>query len=237
MKVIDENIDINYITNSTNTVFIPNESITISKSRVEKVFKRILDIIGGLIGVIILIPLTIVIYISNLLVNDKGPVFYKQKRIGKNGKIFTMYKYRSMIVDADKKLNKYLRENEKAKKEYQEYKKLKEDPRLTKVGKFLRKTSIDEFPQFINVLKGDMSLVGPRPYLRREKKEMGRYYNYIIKCKPGITGYWQVSGRSNVNFQGRLRMDLEYINNSNLKTDCKLLKDTILKTIEKEGAI
>lgn len=237
MKVIDENIDINYITNSTNTVFIPNESITISKSRVEKVFKRILDIIGGLIGVIILIPLTIVIYIANLLVNDKGPVFYKQKRIGKNGKIFTMYKYRSMIVDADKKLNKYLRENEKAKKEYQEYKKLKEDPRLTKVGKFLRKTSIDEFPQFINVLKGDMSLVGPRPYLRREKKEMGRYYNYIIKCKPGITGYWQVSGRSNVNFQGRLRMDLEYINNSNLKTDCKLLKDTILKTIEKEGAI
>ena len=237
MKVIDENIDINYITNSTNTVFIPNESITISKSRVEKVFKRILDIIGGLIGVIILIPLTIVIYIANLLVNDKGPVFYKQKRIGKNGKIFTMYKYRSMIVDADKKLNKYLRENEKAKKEYQEYKKLKEDPRLTKVGKFLRKTSIDEFPQFINVLKGDMSLVGPRPYLRREKKEMGRYYNYIIKCKPGITGYWQVNGRSNVNFQGRLRMDLEYINNSNLKTDCKLLKDTILKTIEKEGAI
>ena len=114
---------------------------------------------------------------------------------------------------------------------------MKEDPRLTKVGKFLRKTSIDEFPQFINVLKGDMSLVGPRPYLRREKKEMGRYYNYIIKCKPGITGYWQVSGRSNVNFQGRLRMDLEYINNSNLKTDCKLLKDTILKTIEKEGAI
>ena len=130
-----------------------------------------------------------------------------------------------------------MRENEKAKKEYQEYKKLKEDPRLTKVGKFLRKTSIDEFPQFINVLKGDMSLVGPRPYLRREKKEMGRYYNYIIKCKPGITGYWQVNGRSNVNFQGRLRMDLEYINNSNLKTDCKLLKDTILKTIEKEGAI
>ena len=99
-----------------------------------------------------------------------------------------MYKYRSMVIGADEKLFKYLEENEEARKEYKEYKKLKDDPRITKIGKFLRKTSLDEFPQFINVLKGDMSLVGPRPYLPREKEDMGEYYTYIIKSRPGITG-------------------------------------------------
>ena len=103
-----------------------------------------------------------------------------------------MYKYRSMVIGADEKLSTYLKENEEARKEYSKYKKLKNDPRITKVGKFIRKTSIDEFPQFINVLLGQMSLVGPRPYLPREQEDMGNYYKYIIQCKPGITGYWQV---------------------------------------------
>lgn len=140
-----------------------------------------------------IIPLTIGIYIANLIVKDNGPVFYCQNRIGKDGKLFKMYKFRSMVVGAEKKLEEYLEKNEEAKKEYAEYKKLKNDPRITRVGRFIRKTSIDEFPQFINVLKGEMSLVGPRPYLPGEKEEMHGFYKYITSCKLGLTGFWQVS--------------------------------------------
>lgn len=236
MKVINENVNINYATNN-DSVFIPNESITISKNRVEKVLKRILDIIGGVIGTILLIPLTIILYISNLIANDKGPVFYKQKRIGKDGKVFLMYKYRSMVVDADKKLNKYLKENKEARKEYGKYKKLKNDPRVTKVGEFIRKTSIDEFPQFINVLKGDMSLVGPRPYLRREKRDLGEKYKTIVSVKPGITGYWQVNGRSQTDFNERIRMDVDYVRDQNLWSDIKFIIKTVLNILKKEGAL
>lgn len=214
---------------------------TVDKNRlkaiIEKITKRIIDIIGGLVGIIALIPLTIIIYIANLLSKDKGPLFYCQERIGKDGKIFKMYKYRSMVVGADEKLFKYLQENEKARKEYKEYKKLKNDPRVTKVGNFIRKTSLDEFPQFINVLKGDMSLVGPRPYLPREKEDMGECYTYIIKSRPGITGYWQIAGRSDVTFEERLKMDYEYNQNKSLKTDLKLLLKTVLNVVKKEGAI
>lgn len=216
-------------------------STTIDNKRLsaitEKVIKRIIDIIGGLIGTIALIPLTIIIYISNLLSKDKGPLFYCQERIGKNGKVFKMYKYRSMVVGADEKLFAYLKENEEARKEYKEYKKLKNDPRVTKVGNFIRKTSLDEFPQFINVLKGEMSLVGPRPYLPREKEDIGEYYTYIIQSKPGITGYWQIAGRSDVTFEERLKMDYYYNKNKNLKTDLKILTKTVLNVVKKEGAI
>ena len=163
-----------------------------AKRKIERIVKRMIDIVGGLVGLVFLLPLTIIIYIANLIEKDNGPIFYTQERIGKNGKLFKMYKFRSMVVDADEKLYQYLEENEEAKEEYTKYKKLKYDPRVTKVGAFIRKTSIDEFPQFINVLKGDMSLVGPRPYLPREKEEMKYYYPYIIQDKPGITGFWQV---------------------------------------------
>ena len=236
MKVGNENLDINYV--STNdTVLIPNESIAISNNKLEKIIKRIIDIVGGLIGTIMLIPLTIIIYIANLIVKDKGPLFYTQKRVGKNGKVFMMYKYRSMVVDADRKLNKYLRENKEAKKEYKKYKKLKNDPRITKVGEFIRKTSIDEFPQFINVLKGDMSLVGPRPYLRREKKDMGDRYKIITSVKPGITGYWQLNGRSQTDFDERTSMDVAYVRDQSLWFDIKLIIKTVLNILKKEGAL
>ena len=155
---------------------------------VYKFLKRIVDIIGTLFGVIMLVPMTIGIYIANLIVGDKGPIFYSQNRIGKDGKNFKMYKFRSMVMGADEKLEKYLQENEDARKEYKINKKLKDDPRVTKIGKFIRKTSIDEFPQFINVLKGEMSLVGPRPYLPREINDMGYAYQYITAVKPGVTG-------------------------------------------------
>ena len=207
------------------------------KQQIEKIIKRIIDVCGGLVGVIALIPLTIIIYIANIIAKDKGPVFYSQQRIGKDGKIFKMYKYRSMIVGADEILERYLEENEEAKKEYKEYKKLKNDPRVTKIGNFIRKTSLDEFPQFINVLKGEMSLVGPRPYLPREKEDMGQYYTYIIESRPGITGFWQIAGRSDVTFEDRLKMDYNYNQNKSLKTDMKLLIKTVGNVIKKEGAI
>lgn len=208
------------------------------KIKIENIIKRIIDVVGALVGVIALIPLTIIIYIARIVLKENdGPIFYDQLRIGKDGKVFKMYKYRSMIIGADEKLFEYLKENEEARKEYKEYKKLKYDPRITKIGKILRKTSLDEFPQFINVLKGDMSLVGPRPYLPREKEDMGEYYTYIIKSRPGITGYWQIAGRSDVNFDDRLKMDYDYNKNRSLKTDLKILVKTVLNVIKKEGAI
>lgn len=202
-----------------------------------KTTKRTFDIICGLLGVLILIPLTIIVYIGNLLSKDKGPVFYVQKRIGINGKLFKIYKFRTMVVGADKKLRKYLKENPEEAKEYNKYKKLNNDPRITKFGMLLRRTSLDEFPQFINVLKGDMSIVGPRPYLYKEKKDMKAYYKTIITCKPGLTCIWQVSGRSKLSFEGRLKLDTEYIDKKNVKTDFKLLLKTFTKILKKEGAI
>lgn len=205
--------------------------------RIEKIIKRFMDILGGGVGVLTLIPLTLIIWIANKVVKDNGPIFYTQERIGQNGKIFKMYKYRSMVVGADEKLEKYLAENEEAREEYKKYKKLKNDPRITIIGKILRKTSLDEFPQFINVLKGDMSLVGPRPYLPREKEDMNGFFNYITSCKPGITGFWQVNGRNDVTFTDRLSMDMNYYYNYNLKLDIKLLFKTLKKVVIKEGAI
>lgn len=220
-----------------------NKSIVNTKNKVKLLFyvakatKRLVDIIGSIIGIIFLIPLSISIKIANIKAKDHGPLFYKQKRIGKNGKEFTLYKYRSMVMNADEKLYEYLEENEEAREEYSTYKKLKNDPRVTKVGHFIRNTSIDEFPQFINVLKGNMSLVGPRPYLPREKNDMGSLYHTVIQSKPGITGMWQVSGRSEINFEDRMRMDVEYYYNWSLKIDIKILLKTIKKVIQKEGAI
>ena len=230
-----------YTNDNVTTTLIPISSMSSNRSRavikIEEIIKRAVDIIGSIAGIILLIPLTIVIYIANILSKDKGPVFYTQERYGKNGKIFKMYKYRSMVVGADEKLEKYLEENEEAKKEYQKYKKLKNDPRITKVGEFIRKTSIDEFPQFINVLKGEMTLVGPRPYLPKEREDINGFFNYITSMKPGLTGYWQVNGRSDVTFVDRLDMDMNYYYNHTLKIDVKILKQTVAKLLKKEGAI
>ena len=198
--------------------------------------KRCIDICGGLVGVILLLPITFVVKVANILNKDNGPVFYTQDRIGKNGKLFKIYKYRTMVQDADKKLFEYLQQNEEARIEYKKNKKLKDDPRITKFGEFLRKTSIDELPQLINVLKGDMSIVGPRPYLPREQEDMGNYYNKIIETKPGITGLWQVSGRSNTTFEERMKFDLKYNNEFSVSKDIEILLKTVVTVIKREGA-
>ena len=168
---------------------------------------------------------------------SRDDVFYSQIRIGKDGKLFKLYKFRTMVPDADKKLDELLANDENARREYEINKKLKNDPRITKVGKFLRKTSLDELPQLINVLKGEMSLIGPRPYLLKEKEDMENYYRYIIQSKPGITGLWQVSGRSNTTFKQRLKIDLEYNGKKSLKEDTIILLKTFSVILKKEGAI
>ena len=134
-------------------------------------------------------------------------------------------------------IKKYLEENEEARKEYKKYKKLRNDPRISKLGEILRTTSIDEFPQFFNVLLGNMSLVGPRPYLPREKEDIGEYYESITSCKPGITGYWQVNGRSNTTFEERLELDDYYIKNKSLWLDFKIMVKTALQIIVRKGAL
>lgn len=206
-------------------------------TKLYRVIKRIIDIVGALVGCVILLPLTIGIWVANIIAKDNGPVFYVQKRIGKNGKSFKMYKFRSMVIDADRKLKRYLLDNPEANEEFNKFKKLKNDPRITSVGKFIRGTSLDEFPQFINVLKGDMSLVGPRPYLPREKRAMKKAYKQIIKVKPGLTGPWQVNGRNEISFEERLNIDIEYSENCSLICDIKYFFRTFLKLFQKEGAI
>ena len=204
---------------------------------INRFIKRTIDIIAGLVGIILLIPISIVVWILRIVKKENdGPMFYEHLRIGKNGKQFRMYKFRSMCMNADEKLKTYLEENPEAKKEYRKYKKLKDDPRVTKIGKFIRKTSIDEFPQFVNVLKGDMSLVGPRPYLPREIDDMGKAYPYITAVKPGVTGLWQVSGRNDVTFEERLDLDIQYYKQKGIKSDMKLLGKTVKKVAFKEGA-
>lgn len=217
-----------------------NMNIKIQESNsvnIYKICKRAMDIVIGIIGVIVLCPIIAVVFIANKIEGDKGPIFFMQKRIGEDGKLFRLYKFRTMVVDADKILMKKLKNDVNFREKYLNYRKIENDERITKIGNFLRKTSIDEFPQFINVLKGDMSFVGPRPYLNREKKDMGEYYNYIIKCKPGITGLWQVSGRSQNTFKERLKLDLEYYNNRGIWYDIKIIFRTVLSVFKKEGAM
>ena len=219
----------------------PNYEKVQEKKKVGIVYlvcKKVVDIIAGVIGTILLVPITLIVWLVRIFKRENdGPLFYEQLRIGKNGKQFRIYKFRTMVMNVDEKLYEYLDENEEARKEYKKYKKLKNDPRITKLGAFLRKTSLDEFPQFINILKGDMSLVGPRPYLHREKDDMGDYYEQIIQVKPGITGYWQVNGRNDVDFEERTYMDTYYIEHRGIIMDIKIMLKTVLKIFKKEGAI
>lgn len=200
-----------------------------------KFFKRTVDILISGIGLILLLPIIFVVSIM-IKLDSKGPIFFLQKRIGLNGKMFKLYKFRTMKLNADKELRAILQNNEEARREYEENKKLEHDPRITRVGNIIRKLSIDELPQLINILKGEMTLIGPRPYLYREKKDMERYYEKIITIKPGLTGLWQVSGRNNVTFKARLALDEEYINNLSIKNDIKIFFKTFLILFKKEGA-
>lgn len=186
-------------------------------------FKRTIDVFGALIGLVILSVLFIAVAFLIKVEDPRGPVFFAQERVGKKGKNFKMYKFRSMVVDAEDKLKDLLELNETTGAMF----KMKNDPRITKIGKFIRKTSIDELPQLWNVLKGDMSLVGPRPPLLREVLEYTAYDKQRLLVKPGCTGPWQVSGRSNIGFKEMVELDLIYIKTRNCKADINLILKTI----------
>lgn len=203
-------------------------------------FKRTFDILAGLNGLIFLVPLTIIIKLAYICTGDLHPIFYTQKRIGKDGKTFKIYKYRSMVPNAEARLEKLL-EQEKYNEQWKEFQKLDDDPRITKIGKFIRKTSIDEFPQFVNVLVGQMSMVGPRPLIPGELKEHGGKAKDIEKyqsIKPGITGYWAMRIRSDKNsdYSERLKLEYYYIDNRSLLLDAKILLHTAGTVLRQEGA-
>ncbi|MEI5937595.1 sugar transferase [Bacillus sp. RA(2023)] len=197
--------------------------------------KRVMDLSGAIVGLIIFSPIFLLISILYMIGDNKGPVFFKQIRMGKNGEEFYIYKFRSMIVNAEEKL----RGNEVLYKKYidNNYKlEPSEDPRITKVGQFLRKTSLDELPQFLNVLKGDMSLVGPRPVVQEELIEYGKRKDEFLSVKPGLTGYWQVSGRSDVGYPERVELELHYIYNCSILFDMKIIFLTMVHVIMRKGA-
>lgn len=206
-------------------------------SRKRKIMKRILDICGALVGMLLLAPLYLICGVK--IKKDGGPILFVHTRIGRGLKPFKMYKFRSMYIDAEERLEKMFAIDAKVRKEFYTNFKLKTDPRITKIGEFLRKTSLDEFPQFINVLKGNMSLVGPRPVIQ---KEVDMYYGTemgkkVFQAKPGITGMWQAHGRSDIeDYEERIALDLYYIRNWSLWLDIIILIKTIKNVIGRKGA-
>lgn len=197
--------------------------------------KRLIDFMLSLFLIIILSPLLVLISIL-IKITSPGPILFKHKRLGLNGKLIDVYKFRTMVVNAQEVLEKILSENPDLKKEYEETFKLKDDPRMTKIGKILRKTSLDELPQLFNVIKGDMSLVGPRPIVLEEINMYKEHGKYLLRVLPGVTGLWQVSGRNNVDYEERIKMDMQYIMNWNLWLDLNILFKTIPAVLKKDGA-
>ncbi|MFR0503870.1 sugar transferase [Limosilactobacillus reuteri] len=185
--------------------------------------KRIFDIVAATCGIVLLSPLMIIIAVL-IKTEDHGPIFYKQVRVGKNGKTFKMYKFRSMFVNADKMLAKLKEQNDVEGPMF----KMKDDPRITKIGHFIRKHSLDELPQFFNVIKGDMSLVGPRPPLPSEVTEYNDYDKQRLYVTPGCTGLWQATERNGVGFNEMVKLDLEYIQRASLSYDFWIIWKTIL---------
>ena len=192
------------------------------KSDFYKFCKRGIDVIVAGVGLILLSPI-ITIVACAIKLTSKGPIFFLQKRVGKNGELFNMYKFRSMVVNAEELKEKLKHKNEMSGPMF----KMKDDPRVTKVGKFIRKTSLDELPQLWNVLKGDMSLVGPRPSLPKEVEQFDSWMFKRLTVRPGLTCYWQVSGRNNIDFEDWMKLDVKYVEERNLWIDIKLIFKTL----------
>lgn len=198
--------------------------------------KRCFDIVCGLIGVVCLVPLIVIVKIVNICNKDFDSIFYFQKRIGKDGKEFKLYKFRSMVVNADEILEQTLKNDKKIAEEWKKYQKFENDPRITKIGNILRKTSLDEAPQFINILKGDMSMIGPRPLVPGELDSHNGNHEIYESVRPGITGWWACNGRSATTYEERLDLEYYYVKNRSLWLDIKCVFKTISAVICKKGA-
>lgn len=218
------------------------KAIVVEKTIFEKIerisyfaIKRFLDIVCSLIGILAIIPVAIITKICYLASNDKKSIFYKQKRVGKNGKLIYIYKFRSMVHNADEVLKELLK-NPKYKEEWDLNQKFEKDPRITKFGEFLRKTSLDELPQFINVLKGDMSLIGPRPLVVGELDAHDGIHELYESVRPGVSGWWACNGRSATTYEKRLELEYYYCIHCSLVLDIKCIFLTIKAVLFKDGA-
>lgn len=198
--------------------------------------KRIFDIVFSLLTMVIIIPVSIIVMILIMIESPGAAPIFKHYRVGRGGILFPCYKFRSMVPNAKDKLQEYLKNNPEAKIEWDKYFKLKNDPRITKIGKIIRKTSIDELPQFINVLKGEMSWVGPRPIIKDEIHYYGKYIKDYYAVLPGITGMWQVSGRSEIGYKDRVSLDVWYVRNWSIWIDITLILKTIKIVLFRKGA-
>ena len=213
---------------------LPNKgkSEILGKLNTYKRVKRILDVIIASIALIVLSPIFLIIAIL-IKAESKGPVFFAHKRIGKNGKEIKILKFRTMVDNAEDLIKKFTPEQME---EFKENFKLENDPRITKMGKFLRKTSLDELPQLINIIRGELSLIGPRPIVSRELEKYENNKRKFLSVTPGLTGYWAANGRSNISYEQRMIMELYYIDNISWKLDLKIFFKTILSVLKKEGA-
>jgi Undecaprenyl-phosphate galactose phosphotransferase WbaP len=204
-------------------------------SPLNRIFKRLFDIVFG--GMIFLGLFPVLLVISFLIrIDSKGPVVFAHKRIGRRGMVFPCYKFRTMIPDAEKVLERHLSENPAMREEWEREFKLKNDPRITKIGRFLRRTSLDELPQLLNIIRGEMSLVGPRPIVSKEVSKYKEYITDYYMVRPGLTGLWQVSGRNDIDYESRVQMDSWYVRNWSFWMDISMLIKTVKVVLEKTGA-
>lgn len=199
-----------------------------------RVIKRIFDVLISSISLVLLSPLFLIIALL-IKFDSKGKVFYKHKRIGKNGEYIYLYKFRSMYSDSNERLKEMLK-NPAIKKEWEENFKLSNDPRITKVGAFLRKASLDELPQLLNILNGDMSIVGPRPIVDDEILKYENNKDKLLSVTPGLTGWWACNGRSCTSYDDRMKLELYYVDNKSIKLDIKIIIKTFISVIKRRGA-
>ena len=214
-------------------ISIELENLQIRNSIFYLLTKRTIDFIGALVGLILLSPIMVIVAIAIKLEDPKGNIIFGHMRVGKDGKMFPCLKFRSMFSNAEEMKKNF---TEEQKREYAETFKLKDDPRITKVGKFIRKTSLDELPQLFNILKGDMTIVGPRPIVTDELDFYGEYEDYYKAVKPGLTGLWQVSGRSDTTYDERVNLDMEYVTTRNTFKDLYIIFMTAVKVLKREGS-
>ncbi|WP_427913595.1 sugar transferase [Ramlibacter sp. MMS24-I3-19] len=197
--------------------------------------KRVVDVLGALFFLVVFLPLFLAVAIGVCL-SSPGPIFYSQPRAGRGGRDFRFYKFRSMKIDSDEVLTSFLDSDAGAKERWEKYQKIDNDPRITRFGQFIRRTSLDELPQFWNVLIGDMSLVGPRPCMLQQKELYGRHWRAYCAVKPGITGLWQVSGRNRLTYRQRVSLDARYVEGLSPLGDLKIMAKTIFVVLRAHDA-
>jgi exopolysaccharide production protein ExoY len=220
----------------TDSVCVPSEAKSVAVSGVKSAdFQRPIDVVMVLVAVVILLP-ALVIIAAIIWAYDRGPVFYGHTRIGWQGKTFRCWKFRSMAVDGDRILKEYIERNPEARAEWANDRKLRKDPRITPIGRFIRASSLDELPQLWNVLIGEMSLVGPRPIVADEAPKYGSAFAAYISCRPGITGLWQVSGRNDVSYDTRVALDLQYAETRSVLLNFSIIFRTIPAVLSRRGS-